>query len=162
MNNLIATTTQGAFKLAMQLLHQAADAYDVLQDAAAIAISHPNAPKPESDDFKPWFYRVVRNKSIDRLRQLKRQNHEQLNDESLNYHHNKNPEYNLETSQLQQEVHHALAQLSVEQREIILLKDFHDFSYKAIAEILSIPKGSVMSKLHRARLALKALLQVYQ
>ena len=48
--------------------------------------------------------------------------------------------------------------ITIEQREIVLLKDFHGFNYSEIAEILDIPKGSVMSRLHRARLALRMLL----
>jgi len=80
-DSVLAELTQGAFKLAMQLLQQPADAHDVLQDAAAIAISHPGAPKARSDEFRPWFFRVVRNKSIDRLREqlirhIAREDHE--------------------------------------------------------------------------------------
>jgi len=54
-----------------------------------------------------------------------------------------------------------LAKLSLEQREIILLKDFHGFAYGDIAEILDIPKGTVMSRLHRARMALREVLIPY-
>ena len=47
------------------------------------------------------------------------------------------------------------------QREIILLKDFHGFAYGEIANILDIQKGTVMSRLHRARLALREHLIPY-
>ncbi len=160
MNNVLAKLTQDAFKLAMQLLQEPADAHDVLQDAAAIAIAHKNAPNHQSHDFKPWFFRVVRNKAIDRLRQKKRHNHVEIDDEFDDT--NSNPEQGLATQQLQQRVHLSLNRLPIKQREILLLKDFHGFSYKDIAAILNIPKGSVMSKLHRARLALKARLQAEQ
>jgi RNA polymerase sigma-70 factor (ECF subfamily) len=52
----------------------------------------------------------------------------------------------------------ALISISVQQREIVLLKDYHDFSYLQIAEILDIAPGSVMSRLHRSRNALKEAL----
>ena len=162
MNNVLATLTQDAFKLAMQLLQEPADAHDVLQDAAAIAIAHKNAPNLQSHDFKPWFFRVVRNKAIDRLRQQKRHNHVEINDEVEFDDTSSNPELDLATEQLQQQVRFSLSRLPIKQREILLLKDFHGFSYKDIAEILNIPQGSVMSKLHRARLALKARLQAEQ
>ena len=158
---VLTNLTQGAFKLAMQLLQQPADAHDVLQEAAAIAVSHPGAPKARSDEFKPWFYRVVRNKAIDRLRELKRKNHEQLAEDSVATHESRGPEAVLQQSQLQQQVQLALVELSLEQREIILLKDFHGFAYGDIAEILGIPKGTVMSRLHRARLALRDKLAPY-
>ena len=162
MNNVLAKLTQDAFKLAMQLLQEPADAHDVLQDAAAIAIAHKNAPNHQSNDFKPWFFRVVRNKAIDRLRQKKRHNHVEIDDEVEFDDTSSNPELDLATQQLQQQVRLSLNRLPIKQREILLLKDFHGFSYKDIAAILNIPKGSVMSKLHRARLALKARLQAEQ
>jgi RNA polymerase sigma-70 factor (ECF subfamily) len=161
MDSVLAESTQGAFKLAMQLLQQPADAHDVLQDAAAIAISHPSAPQARSDEFRPWFYKVVRNKSIDRLRELKRKNHEELLEESVATPERHGPEATLQQSQLQQQVQLALAKLSLEQREIILLKDFHGFAYGDISEILDIPKGTVMSRLHRARMALREFLIPY-
>ena len=155
MDSVLTEMTQGAFKLAMQLLQQPADAHDVLQDAAAIAISHPGAPKARSDEFRPWFFRVVRNKSIDRLRELKRKSHEELDEGSVPAREQQGPEAVLQQSQLQQQVQLALANLSIEQREIIWLKDFHGFAYGDIAKILGIPKGTVMSRLHRARMALR-------
>jgi len=162
MNNVLASLTQGAFKLALQLLQEPADAHDVLQDAAATAISHKNAPNHQSNDFKPWFFRVVRNKAIDRLRQKKRQSHEELDDNSPLNEANHSPEVDLERLQQQQQLSLSLARLPIKQREIILLKDYHGFSYKDIAEILNIPKGSVMSQLHRSRQALKVILQAEQ
>ena len=155
MDSVLTDLAQGAFKLAMQLLQQPADAHDVLQEAAVIAVSHPGAPKARSEEFRPWFFRVVRNKAIDRLREQKRKNHEELVEETIAAGENHGPEATLQQSQLQQQVQLALAKLSLEQREIILLKDFHGFAYAEIANILGIPKGTVMSRLHRARLALR-------
>jgi len=155
MSSVLADITQGAFKLALQLVKQPAQAHDVLQDAATVALSHPTAPRPDSDRFKPWFYKVVRNKSIDSLRKLKREQGEsidEIEDIELVQHC---PVNILENSQTTQLIKTALESLPLKQREIIVLKDFHDFSYQEIAEVLEIPKGSVMSRLHRARCALK-------
>ena len=161
MDSVLTDLTQGAFKLAMQLLQQPADAHDVLQEAAVVAVSHPGAPKARSDEFRPWFFRVVRNKAIDRLREQKRKNHEELVEETIAAGENHGPEATLQQSQLQQQVQLALTKLSLEQREIILLKDFHGFAYGDIAVILDVPKGTVMSRLHRARLALREHLAPY-
>jgi RNA polymerase sigma-70 factor (ECF subfamily) len=160
-DSVLTELAQSAFKLAMQLLQQPADAHDVLQDAAAIAISHPGAPRARSNEFKPWFYKVVRNKAIDRLRELKRKNHDSLDEQSVTTLERHGPEAVLQQSQLQQQVQLALTKLSREQREIILLKDFHGFAYGDIAQILDIPKGTVMSRLHRARMALREQLVPY-
>jgi len=56
------------------------------------------------------------------------------------------------------QIQRALRKLNFQQREIVMLKDFHGFNYAQIAEILDIPKGSVMSRLHRARMVLRNLL----
>jgi RNA polymerase sigma-70 factor (ECF subfamily) len=160
-DSILTDLTQGAFKLAMQLMQQPADAHDVLQEAAVVAVSHPGAPRARSEEFRPWFFRVVRNKAIDRLREQKRKCHEELVEESVATQESHGPEATLQQSQLQQQVQLALAKLPMGQREIILLKDFHGFAYGEIANILDIPKGTVMSRLHRARLALREHLIPY-
>jgi len=56
-------------------------------------------------------------------------------------------------------VQQALAELPVPFREILLLCEVEEMSYQEIAEALSIPLGTVMSRLFRARKALRELLQ---
>ncbi len=48
-------------------------------------------------------------------------------------------------------VHEALAQLDDDQQQIILMRDVHDLSYEEISDILDLPRGTVKSRLHRAR-----------
>jgi RNA polymerase sigma-70 factor (ECF subfamily) len=159
MQQTLAQVAQGAFKFALQMLNQAADAEDVLQDAVSVAISHKEAPSTNSHDFKPWFYKVVRNKSIDRLREKNRKQGEQWDEtDTSELQVYPNPEQVLQTEQLNQQLQRALQALPANQREIVLLKDYHQLSYLDIAELLDIPKGTVMSSLHRARLALQMLL----
>jgi RNA polymerase sigma-70 factor, ECF subfamily len=161
MQDTLAKVTQGAFKLALQILGQTSDAQDALQDSVSVAIAHRGAPYSSSADFKPWFFRVVRNKSIDKLREKKRHQTEEF-DEQVPHVFETNlatdPEQAAQTTQLNQTIQAALAVLPEQQRELVLLKDYHQMSYLEIAEVLDIPKGTVMSGLHRARLALKTLL----
>ena len=51
-------------------------------------------------------------------------------------------------------------QLPAEYREVIILREIEDLSYKEIAEVTGIPSGTVMSRLSRARLALRKAWQV--
>lgn len=155
MSSVLADITKGAFKFALQLVEQPSEAHDVLQDAAAIALSHPSAPPLDSQRFKPWFYKVVRNKSIDLLRKTKRYDKQSCEDETSIEEAQHCPRLILENAQTKKSVKAALDELPLHQRELIVLKDYHDLSYQEIARILSIPKGSVMSGLHRARCALK-------
>ncbi len=149
--------TRSAYSLAYQMLGKREDALDIVQDATAIALSHESAPAQQSSDFKPWFFRVVRNRALDQLRRQTRFSHEPIENDSMLSGAATNPEQILQQEQLKDTLHRALMELKVEQREIIFLKDYHGFSYAEIAEILGIPKGSVMSKLHRSRLVLRAL-----
>lgn len=170
--NHFADTIKEAFKLAAKIVGQSADAHDVIQDAATIALSHANAPEQTSDDFKLWFYRVVRNKAIDKVRANNRQQRRSApvptdryknadgdsnsaSIENLGSCESTNPDIQLQAIELQTHIKDALASVSVAHREIVLLKDYHGFSYDEISVILDIAKGSVMSRLHRSRLALR-------
>lgn len=162
MDTHFANMVKDAFKLAAKIVNNAPDAHDVIQDAAAIAISHGSAPKFSDEAFKPWFYRVVRNKAIDKIRSTQRETKRQASGEndSIEYQASthktmQNPELQMVEFQQQNDLNSALAAISIEHRGIVLLKDYHDFSYAQIAEILDIAKGSVMSRLHRARMALR-------
>ncbi|MBT1450064.1 RNA polymerase sigma factor [Glaciecola sp. XM2] len=157
-----------AYRLAANIVGQPDDAYDVMQDAATIALTKRKESEYADAEFKPWFFKVVRNKAIDRLRAntiaLKRQqadcqlqNNNQPDDaHSILPHASSNePDMLLSQAQSKQRIDLALASISASHREIILLKDYHDFSYAQIAEILAIANGSVMSRLFRARQSLK-------
>ena len=72
---------------------------------------------------------------------------------------NDNPESLLFARADQEEIRRALEQLPVAHREIILLCDVEEMSYKEIAELVSIPIGTVMSRLSRARRTMRALLK---
>ncbi|MDH5627679.1 MAG: sigma-70 family RNA polymerase sigma factor, partial [Candidatus Krumholzibacteria bacterium] len=66
---------------------------------------------------------------------------------------------NLESEERRRIVRAAIARLSEDHREIIVLKNFKDLSYKEIAEVLDVPIGTVMSRLFYARQALRALIE---
>ncbi len=134
-----------AYGLAYQYTHNKDDALDVVQDAFIRA--YLNLRKFDmTRDFGPWLLTIVRNLSIDLIRRRNRTRAEEL------------PEMLPASNQvradrrvLESEVWQALADMPSAQREIIFLKDYQGHSYAEIAEILSIPLGTVMSRLHHAR-----------
>lgn len=65
----------------------------------------------------------------------------------------------LELSEMQTQVRQAIGMLDIERRTVVLLRDFDGMDYEAIAETLEIPVGTVRSRLHRARLELKTILE---
>ncbi len=68
-------------------------------------------------------------------------------------------EEELERDEVRSQVQQAIAMLDDERRAVVLLRDFDGMDYQAIAETLEIPVGTVRSRLHRARLELKSILE---
>ena len=147
-----------AYALALRLLNNPDDALEVVQSSIEKGINHANAPSFDHPEFKPWFFTVVRNKSIDILRHQKRVRKVEHEEYHSSAPISSEPDKSLQRLQLKETIEQAINELNMQQKEIILLRDYHNFSYADIARILSIANGSVMSRLHRARMALRDIL----
>ena len=145
----------GAHALAIQILGNADDAADAVHDAFATALARPEAYDAGKGPLKPWFLRVVRNRCLDMVRRQRSGTVpvEELPDPGIG------PEEALQVAQRGFAIQRALARLPADKREIIVLRDYLDLSYAEIADVLGIAHGTVMSRLHRARLALKEALE---
>jgi RNA polymerase sigma-70 factor (ECF subfamily) len=78
---------------------------------------------------------------------------EQIEDRSAS------PESRMRSQETQKMVHEALRRLSPELREAVILRDLQDLDYKDIAKVLSVPEGTVKSRINRGRTELARLLQ---
>ncbi|MBY6063017.1 RNA polymerase sigma factor [Pseudidiomarina sediminum] len=126
-------------------------AADVLQDSLEAALTTEQFPSTEQ--CRAWLFQVVRNRCIDSLRKQRKLSNDDSYDFTLA------TAESTPTEEGYSEVHQALAALPFEQRDILVLREFSDCSYAAIADILGVAEGTVMSRLHRARLALSKELQ---
>lgn len=160
-NQLIQQHSQGAYAMAVQMLRCKDEAQDVIQDACYALLRQARLPT-DSSQFRMLLFKVVRNKVIDRVRAQKIRRSEPLNEETVAASDQDNPEAYWQQQQTKVSIKQALAALSMEHRDIILLKDWQGFSYADIANILEIEAGTVMSRLHRARLALRQQMQLCQ
>ena len=144
----------GANTLAVQLLGNPDDAADAVQDSLLAVLSKPRSYKARKGPLRPWFLRVVRNRCIDLIRQRRPVDDvlETLADPG------DTPEEALAQGQRDEALQVALRALEHDQREIVVLREFLDLSYAEIGAVLELPPGTVMSRLHRARLALIARL----
>ena len=151
MRNQLVQLGNGAHALALQMLGNTDDATDAVQDAFVKVLNKPGAYDANAGPLTPWFLRVVRNHCIDMIRRRRPEDAGavELSDPGPG------PEDSLEGVQRDQLLKQALARLTVEQRQIIVLRDYMDLSYAEIADVLEIAGGTVMSRLHRARMALK-------
>jgi RNA polymerase sigma-70 factor (ECF subfamily) len=144
----------GAHALAIQILGNADDAADAVHDAFETVLAQPGSYDERKGPLRPWFLRVVRNRCIDMLRRRRDSDVpvEQLPDTS------RRPDEALEVAETAYGIQVALRSIAKDQREIVVLRDYLDLSYAEIADVLDIAPGTVMSRLHRARMALKEAL----
>lgn len=151
---------QPAYVLALQMLGNRDDAMDVTQEAMLRFFTTLDSFDSERR-VQPWLFTIVRNQVRDLWRR-RRPDDSAPDADSLTSQlvsPAASPEADFRRQQLREEVWRALATLSSEKREIIVLRDFHDLAYNDIAQVLGIPIGTVMSRLHGARRQLRARLE---
>jgi RNA polymerase sigma-70 factor, ECF subfamily len=156
----------GLYSYALVLTRNHAEAEDLVQETYVRAIPAMSRLRPESN-VKAWLFRILRNIWINQLR--KRRSDPQVGQsamEGVSVDNVANPgKDSYEIYAGKQEVlrvRAAIAQLSLEFREVILLREFEELSYQEIASMLDCPAGTVMSRLARARSKLRALLSSEQ
>jgi RNA polymerase sigma-70 factor (ECF subfamily) len=151
-----------AFLVAQGFVGDAEDARDLSQDAFIKAYQARDSFDAERP-FYPWLYRILKNHCLNFLKRGGRRTtslyYEGSPDRERFASATPTPLQDLERDERKQIVRAAIEQLSEDHSEIIILKNFKDYSYADIAEILGIPIGTVMSRLYYARKALKELIE---
>ncbi len=150
---------RSAYLLALQLLRDPDDALDVAQDALLRLFAHLDRIEP-GREVRPWLLAIVRNRVRDlaRRRRVRRTESLERDDDAPPrpvVDPAPGPEAAAELAELQRHIWRLLGELSEPQREILVLRDYQDLSYEEIAGVLDVPLGTVMSRLHRARRALR-------
>jgi len=142
---------RAAYNSAYWLLRNQDDAEDVVQEAYLRAFRF--FAGYHGGDSRAWLLKIVRNTCYNWLQQNRsRELAEPINDEiDLIESLAPDPEAFLIQSEDSEALRGALNDLPIEFREIVVLREFEDLSYKEIATIADIPIGTVMSRLARAR-----------
>ncbi len=110
----------------------------------------------------PWLYRIAHNEAANHLRHRARHPESGLEDDAWARMPGTavaDPERTHAAAQEQAAVLEAMARLKPRQREVLVLHYFEERSYQEIAEILELPVGTVGTLIHRARNALRPLLE---
>jgi RNA polymerase sigma factor, sigma-70 family len=147
-----------AYTLARYLVRDEHDAQDIVQDAALRALRHFDGFR--DGDARAWLLTIVRNAcySWHRSRRVDR-NMVPLTDElAMDMGGPRAADALAIQSSERERLQGAVASLSPELREVIVLRELQDLSYREIGEIVGIPMGTVMSRLSRARDRLAAAL----
>jgi RNA polymerase sigma-70 factor (ECF subfamily) len=167
LDELARSCRQQAYVCALQLLGNPDDALDVAQDAMVRFFRSLGRFDPKRP-VRPWLLQIVRNLVRDRARRKRVRRTESLepaDDDALRFEprdESPDPEALAERQQLQRLVWGCLQELPTQYREALVLRDYQDFSYAEIASTLQIPRGTVMSRLHRARRLLHDLVHEKQ
>jgi RNA polymerase sigma-70 factor (ECF subfamily) len=151
------------YRVARRLVGTREEAEDLVQETYARAFRSWKSFTPGTN-LRAWLFRILTNLNVDRGRKAQRSPQTQPLEESDYYLANKFAsaagEEALEADEVverlsQDAIVTALADIPAQYRDAVVLVDIGDFTYADAAQILDVPIGTVMSRLHRGRRALK-------
>lgn len=150
---IVVRYMQSAYYVALSFVHNQQDALDISQDAFIRAfrrIKKFDTEKP----FFPWFYKILKNLCIDYFKRRQRRNEVPLENVRI-------LEVEHEDREMKKALWKGIEELPPEQKEIIILRYFRQFSYQEMAEVLGKPIGTIMSSLYYAKKRLKGIVGKY-
>ncbi len=114
----------------------------------------------ESRPFAPYLMRIVANTAVEAVKRRERENHRhaEVDPADMLTPPLGHPEAEVESAELRQTIWEALDSLSPEQRAVVVLRYYADYSEREVAAALNIPSGTVSWRLHNARRQLRAAL----
>ncbi len=151
-----------------RMVGQREEAEDLAQEAFVKAFRGIGRFEGRSS-FYTWLYSIAFNLVISYRRKTGSARH--LNPLSLNHgggddgpgleaqDASEGPDAQAQRGETRQRIEAAIAELDAEHRAVIVMRDIEGFDYETIAEVLGCPQGTVKSRLHRARLALREMLK---
>jgi RNA polymerase sigma-70 factor, ECF subfamily len=157
------------FAMIRNMTHHEADAWDLTQDVFIKAWNALGNFESKAK-FTTWLYRIAHNVVYDWNRRKKHEVVGELHDETLENeridpaaiaipHVGDSPDEKMAMGELKKKIEAALAKISPEHREIVILKDVQGLAYKEIADVMGCTIGTVMSRLFYARQKLQTLLR---
>ncbi len=162
-----------AFAVAFGVVKNKQDALDVVQDAF-IKVHRHIATFQGSSSFYTWLYRIVMNLSIDHVRRSKKSKDLDYDDRVGRDEGNVagdgalvprildgNPGKTVLRRELIAAIQAALDELPEYHRAVIVLREVEGLSYEEMAEVLEVPKGTIMSRLFHARRKMQSTLSEY-
>ncbi len=154
---LLGEHIEHLYAIAYRLTGQAANAEDLLQDLV-IRLYEQRDNINQLANPRAYLVRSLHNLYIDSWRSTKNSpltNAEDIESASAMLDEQSTPEQSANNERLAERVHIALQKLPPERRIMVVLHDMHGYSMPELATMLNLPLGTVKSRLHRARAALR-------
>jgi RNA polymerase sigma-70 factor (ECF subfamily) len=166
---LVEAHRDRVYNISYRMLGSRTEAEDVAQEVF-IAVFKTIDQFREEAKFSTWLYRVTVNHCKNRIKYLARRHdrdRDELDEMSAGANNATNgvpvrapqPDRALEGAQMEVLLQEAIATLDDDHRTVVVLRDIEDMSIEEICVITELPDGTVKSRLHRARLALRKKLQ---
>lgn len=159
------------YGLCFRFTNSQTDAEDLTQEVFLKMYRNLGSFDPSKGGFTTWLTTLTRNLLVDNYRRSRLERASDSLDESLDGEDDgptkaerlmdtgKSQEQHVAGLELKQQIQHALAQISPELRECVILRDLEDMDYKDIADVLGVPQGTVKSRISRGRAELARLLK---
>jgi RNA polymerase sigma-70 factor (ECF subfamily) len=166
---IVETYGDRVYNLTYRMLGNREEAEDLSQEVFITVFKSIDSFRGDSK-FSTWLYRIAVNHCKNRIKYLARRHdrdQSEYDEEALREqaagaatapNPSPRPDKQLEGVELEQIMQRCIAQLEEEHRLVIVLRDVEDLSYEEICAITNLPTGTVKSRLHRARLALKKMM----
>ncbi|HEX2677466.1 MAG TPA: sigma-70 family RNA polymerase sigma factor [Polyangiales bacterium] len=159
-----------AYAVAFGVVKRPEEALDIVQDAFIKVHKH-IANFQGTSSFYTWLYRIVMNLSIDQVRRKRKvlefdehvvKRDDAAGDGTLVPHvPDENPGRTVVRRELSEKIQAALETLPEYHRAVIILREVEGMSYEEMAQVLDVPKGTIMSRLFHARRKMQEQLQPY-
>ena len=153
------------FSLVYRMIGSRAEAEDIAQEVFITVFKTIDGFRGEAK-FSTWLLRIAANQSKNRIKYLARratdpEGLDESTEAAATPHiaplsgRIEGPDVMIEAAELDGLLQKAIAELDDEQRLLVILRDVEELSYQEIGEITALPEGTIKSRLHRARMAIK-------
>ena len=170
---VVLRSQKKVFNIAYRMLGNKEEAKDVAQEVF-LSVHASIKDLREEVKFDAWLTQITLNHCRNRWKYLERRKY--FKSESLDdpietedgemprpiYDPSDNPETLYEKRMIQEAIQRGLLKLKEDQREMVVLRDLRGFSYEEMGELFQLPIGTIKSRLHRARMDLKEILEKAQ
>jgi len=165
-NEIVRLYRDKVFSVVYRMIGSKPEAEDIAQDVFITVFKTVDTFRGESK-FQTWLLRIAANHCKNRIKYLSRRHTDgggldHVPEATLADHgrspvqgHIDGPDVIFEAAELEKVMQGAIEKLDDDQRLLVVLRDVEELSYEEIGEVTGLPEGTIKSRLHRARMAIK-------